>query len=198
MLYCMLVYFLLEKRSVKLNYFQSVLMANLITGLVVATPAITLAQPLNSPLLIAQEIKELDEEMIRQAMEAINEAENREDIDAMLKFLVPFSISEITVEYKGNILTTNLEGINAHRRMLKNTFALVKEREILNDYMTVRITPDGKIATVTRVIFENLTTKDEQKFMVSGTDILRFALIDNQPRIISVKSQGWLEPRPTE
>ena len=82
--------------------------------------------------------------------------------------------------------------------MLKNTFALVKEREILNDYMTVRITPDGKIATVTRVIFENLTTKDEQKFMVSGTDIIRFALIDNQPKIISIKSQGWLEPRPTE
>ncbi|MDJ0728897.1 MAG: nuclear transport factor 2 family protein [Crocosphaera sp.] len=173
-------------------------MANVITGLVVTTPVITLAQPSNSPLLIAQEIKQLDEEMIRQAMEAINQAENREDIDAMLKFLAPFSISEITVEYKGNILTTNLEGINAHRRMLKNTFALVKEREILNDYMTVRITPDGKIATVTRVIFENLTTKDEQKFMVSGTDILRFALIDNQPKIISVKSQGWLEPKPTE
>ncbi|MGK7881008.1 MAG: hypothetical protein AB4060_13040 [Crocosphaera sp.] len=182
----------------KFNLFKPLLIANVITGLTVTIPVITYAQTPNPRILIAQETKELDEEMIRQAMDAINEAENREDIDAMLKFLAPFSISEITVEYKGNILTTNLEGVNAHRRMLKDTFALVKQRETINDYMTVRITPDGQVGVVTRVIFENLTTKDDQSFIVSGTDIIRFAIINNQPKIISVKSQGWLEPRPTE
>ena len=182
----------------KFNLFKPLLIANVITGLTLIAPGITPAQTPNPRILIAQETKELNEEIIRQTMEAINEAENREDIDTMLKFLAPFSISEITVEYKGNILTTNLEGINAHRRMLKNTFALVKERETINDYMTVRMTSDGQIGVVTRVIFENLTTKDDQKFIVSGTDILRFAMINNQPKIISVKSQGWLEPRPNE
>ena len=182
----------------RLKFFQTFLIANVISGLTLTTPVITPAQTPDYRILIAQETKELDENMIRQAMEVIDQAENREDIDAMLKFLAPFSISEITVEYKGNILTTNLEGINAHRRMLKNTFALVKQREMINDYMTVRITPDGQIGIVTRVIFENLTTKDDQKFIVSGTDIVRFAMINNQPKIVSIKSQGWLEPRPTE
>lgn len=196
MLYYLHLFF--KIKSMKFNLFKPFLIANVITGLTLVIPIITLAQTPNPRILIAQETKELNEEIIRQTMEAIDEADNREDIDGMLKFLAPFSISEITVEYKGNILTTNLEGINAHRRMLKNTFALVKERETINDYMTIRMTPDGKIGVVTRVIFENLTTKDDQKFIVSGTDIIRFAMIDNQPKVISVKSQGWLEPRPTD
>ena len=196
MLWCKLVF--IEKKSVKFKFLTTFLITNLITGLTVMNPVITVAQPLKTPLLIAQQAQSLDEEIIRQTMKAINEAENREDIDSLLKFLVPFSISEITVEHKGNILTTTLEGINAHRRMLKNTFSLVQERETLNDYMTVRITSDGQIATVTRIIVENLTTKDDKNFIASGTDIIRFALIDNQPKIISIRSKGWLEERPQQ
>ena len=171
---------------------------SLITGCHLLTPDITLAKNPTFPKLIVQSIKSLDENTIRQTMVAIEDAENKEDIDALLKFLVPFAISEITVKSQGTTLTTNVEGINAHRKLLKRSFDLVKERDTINDYITIRITPDGKIATVTRVVVETLTIEDGTRFLASGTDIFRFAIIDNQPKIISTKSQGWLEKRPNE
>lgn len=60
----------------RLNFFQTFLIANLISGLTLTTPVITPAQIPNSRIFIAQETKELDEKMIRQAMEVIDQAEN--------------------------------------------------------------------------------------------------------------------------
>jgi hypothetical protein len=138
----------------------------------------------------------LTEENISQAMKAIAEAEKKEDIDTLLMFLVPYGVSEVTVESQGNSITRNLEGVEAHREMLEKTFKRVKNREILNERQTIRFSPDGQLAIVTRATIEKLTTEDGKQFISAGTDTFRFAWIDNQPKVISTKSQGWLEERP--
>ena len=50
---------------------------------------------------------------------------------------------------------------------------------------------------VTRIIVEEFTTSDGREFFSSATDTFRFAWIDDQPMIVSAKSQGWIEERPS-
>jgi len=53
------------------------------------------------------------------------------------------------------------------------------------------------LAIVTRATIEKLRTEDGKQFISAGTDTFRFAWVDNQPKVISTKSQGWLEERST-
>lgn len=149
-----------------------------------------------STQLTAQSSSQLNEENVRQVMAAIAKAESSEDIEALLNFLVPFAISEVTVESQGKSITAILEGIESHRKLLEFTFERVKTKETINEHTTIRITPDGQLATVTRLIIEELVTNDGREFISSGTDIFRLAWIDGRPMVISTKSQGWLEERP--
>ena len=193
-------YVLEEKVGVKkLNRkWGNFLTLTVLASSILITPASLRANELTHPQLLVQSTSELTEEKIRQTMVAIEEAERSESIEELLKFLAPFAISEVTVESQGSKITTNLEGIEAHRALLESTFELVKDRGIINNYMNVRITPDGQVAVVTRMIVEELTTSDGKEFLVSGTDTFHFAWIDNQPMIVLTKSQGWIEERPSQ
>lgn len=148
--------------------------------------------------LTAQSSSQLNEENVGEVMAAIAQAESNKDIEALLKFLVPFAISEVTVESQGKSITASLEGIEAHRQLLEFTFKKVTKKEPINEHTTIRITPDGQLATVTRLIVEELVTDDGREFISSGTDIFRLAWIDGRPMVISAKSQGWLEERPSQ
>jgi hypothetical protein len=148
--------------------------------------------------LTAQSSSQLNEENVGEVMAAIAQAESNKDTEALLKFLVPFAISEVTVESQGKSITASLEGIEAHRQLLEFTFKKVKKKEPINEHTTIRITPDGQLATVTRLIVEELVTDDGREFISSGTDIFRLAWIDGRPMVISAKTQGWLEERPAQ
>lgn len=148
--------------------------------------------------LTAQSSSQLNEENVGEVMAAIAQAESNKDIEALLKFLVPFAISEVTVESQGKSITASLEGIEAHRQLLEFTFKKVTKKEPINEHTTIRITPDGQLATVTRLIVEELVTDDGREFISSGTDIFRLAWIDGRPMVISAKTQGWLEERPAQ
>ncbi|MEB3123108.1 MAG: hypothetical protein VKL41_18035 [Snowella sp.] len=180
----------------KIIHSLTLLTLGVISSCVLALPhRVTAAEP--SVTSSSQSSGQLTEENVSQAMKAIAEAEKKEDIDALLMFLVPYGVSEVTVESQGNSITRNLEGVDAHREMLEKTFKRVKNREILNERQTIRFTPDGQLAIVTRSTIEKLTAEDGKQFISAGTDTFRFAWIDNQPKVISTKSQGWLEERTT-
>ncbi|MFM7579746.1 MAG: hypothetical protein ACKO5Q_22790, partial [Microcystaceae cyanobacterium] len=53
-----------------------------------------------------------------------------------------------------------------------------------------------QLAIATRMTTKELTSKEGQRFISSGTDIFRIAWVNNQPKVISIKSQGWIEERP--
>ena len=178
------------------SLFPSLLTLSLFGSCILTVPPRAVAQQATSPQLTAQTSSQLTEDKIRQTMAAIDKAEKYKDIEELLTFLAPFAVSEVTVEYEDTSITASLEGIDAHRDLLKKTFGLVKEREIINDYMSVRLTADGKLAIVTRIIVEVINTSDGKQFMAASNDTFRFAWLENQPTIVSTKSKGWLEEIP--
>ena len=178
--------------------WESLLTLSLLASSVLIMPASVRANEFTSAQLLVQSTSQLTEDKIRQTMAAIEKAESSEDIEELLKFLAPFAISEVSVEYQESSITKSIEGIEAHRTFLESSFELVEDRGIINDYMSVRITPDGQLAVVKRIIVEEITTSDGREFLSSATDTFRFAWIDNQPMIVSTKSQGWIEERPRE
>ena len=190
-----IVKIILSKISMKIIHSLTLLTLGAISSCVLALPhQVRAAEPTKTSSV--ETSSKLTEENVSQAMKAIAEAENKEDIDAILMFLVPYGVSEVTVESEGNSITRNVEGVDAHRQMLETTFKRVKNREVLNERQTIRFSPDGQLAIVTRATIKKLTTEDGKQFISAGTDTFRFAWVDNQPKVISTKSQGWLEERP--
>lgn len=180
------------------SLFHSLLALSFLGGWILAMPARGIAQAPAPAQVAAQPSSQLTEEKIRQTMAAIEEAEKSEDIEGLLKFLAPFAISEVIVESQGRSVTTSVEGIEAHRNLLKKTFELVKQRNPIEQYTSIRITSDGQLGIVTRIAFEELISADGRQFFASSTDTFRLAWLGEQPTIVSTKSQGWLEERPRQ
>ncbi|HAC65460.1 MAG TPA: hypothetical protein DCF68_18495, partial [Cyanothece sp. UBA12306] len=83
----------------------SLLVFSLVGSFGITLASKSLAQELNFPQIVAQTPNQLNEDQIRQQMKAIAKAENGEDIEGLLKFLVSFAISEVTVESDNNKVT---------------------------------------------------------------------------------------------
>lgn len=180
----------------KLINFPCILILSLVSSSVLGLSIrANAAEPTTYPSM-AQASDPLTEEKVQQTMAAIKKAESQDDIDTLMKFLVPYTVSEITVESQEKSITRSIEGLEAHRELLQKIFDRIKDRETLNEYSTIRITPDGQLAIVTRTNTEVLTTNDGKRFLSSGTDVFRIAWINNQAKVISIKSQGWIEERP--
>ena len=80
--------------------------------------------------------------------------------------------------------------------MLQASYDKRVSNEILNETIGVRFDDDGNIAVVTRYTIETLELTDNQRLMSMGKDVIRFALVDGQPKVISVMVDGWSEARP--
>lgn len=175
----------------------NVIITSLIASQVVTIANMAKAEPVNSlkPVLTAQKTTELTEETITAVMASIEKAEKEENVDQLLNFLSPYIISSITVESDETTITTMIEGKQSHQDFLKNNFTRVKEREYIESYITTKINDDGQIATVTRVRASNITNEEGKKYISLSTDKIRFALIDNEPKIINLEVKGWLEER---
>jgi len=110
----------------KIIHSLTLLTLGAISSCVFALPhRVTAAEPTKTSSV--ETSSKLTEENVSQAMKAIAEAEKKEDIDAILMFLVPYGVSEVTVESEGNSITRNVEGVDAHRQMLETTFKRVKK-----------------------------------------------------------------------
>jgi uncharacterized protein YuzE len=182
---------------VKKHSLINVIITSLIASQVVIVANTAKAEPVNNlkPVLTAQKTTELTEETITAVMASIEKAEKDENVDQLLNFLSPYIISSITVESDDTTVTTMIEGKQSHEDFLKNNFSRVKEREYLESYITIKINDDGQIATVTRVRASNITNEEGKKYISLSTDKIRFALIDNEPKIINLDVKGWLEER---
>lgn len=171
---------------------QGMLAVSVINGCVIAIPAIAFSQPQPSAQLVAQTSNQLSEENIQQVLAAIQTAQEQEDVEGILKFLAPFVTSEITVESDDSTLTFILEGQAEHRELLKKTNALIDDRESLNQQIKIRITADGQLGIATISTVKEIDTENGEQLYTGSNDTIRFAWIDNQPKIISMTIKGWL------
>lgn len=133
-------------------------------------------------------------DQVKTAMETIQQAEKNEDTETMLKFLAPYVITRVTVDRGDTQTSTLLEGMERHGEFIKENFTRIKSREILSNYMTVSLNDGGEVATVTRVRSSEIITEDGNRFLSLSTDKIRFAMVDNQPKIVNIESKGWVEP----
>lgn len=156
----------------------------------------TQAQNLAQAKPVAASSAELTEASIRQVLSQLEKAEQGEDIVTMMSFVAPFAVSQVTVESDGTRVRRILEGGEDHRQALERSFKRVADRKILENKAQVRISKDGKLAIVTRNIWKEVTTEEKQNFFSFSRDSIHFALVDNQPKIVSIFSDGWLEERP--
>ena len=76
------------------SLFPSLLSLTLLANFLLTIHPRTVAQEIASPQLTAQTSNQLTEEKVRQIMTEISQAEKREDLEGMLKFLAPFAVSE--------------------------------------------------------------------------------------------------------
>lgn len=176
----------------------NVIITSLIASQVVILANMAKAESINSlkPLLTAQKTTELTEEGINAVMTSIEKAEKEENVEQLMTFLSPYIFSSITVESNDTSITTMVEGKQSHEDFLKNNFNRVKEREYIESYTTTKIAEDGQMAIVTRIRASNITNQEGKKYVSLSTDKIRFALIDNEPKIINLDVKGWLEERP--
>lgn len=190
--------FILFNIRMKFKGFPPLLLAIAIVGggvapVKAAPPAIKHPAPQH---LAQAQPPALNEDQILALMKQISEAEAKEDVDTLMSFLAPFVVSDVTVQSGNQRTTRTVEGLSAHRQMLQSSYDQRVSNEILNENMQVDFDDDGNIAIVTRYSIETFQLKDDREFISMAKDVIRFALVDGQPKIISVVVDGWSEERP--
>ena len=190
---------LIDYITVKKHHLINLFLSGLITTQIVAIPHVVNASSLdfnNSEILLSQNTNVLTKEQITEIMQTIEQAEKEENLTSLLNFLAPYILSNISIESDNKTVITSLQGKKEHEYYLNNSFQNVKEREYIDSYSTIRVTEDGQMALVTRIRATSLLSETGEKYLSMSTDKIRFALVDNQPKIINIDVKGWLEQVP--
>ena len=82
-----------------------------------------------------------------------------------------------------------IEGIEQHRDVLTNFFNEAETEEDsevqeISQQETIRVTPDGQLATVTVSTVTEVTTTDDELRLITTTDTIRFARVQDQIKVI--------------
>lgn len=110
------------------------------------------------------------------------------DVEGVIQYMAPFIISETITESSIGAESVYIEGIEEHRRMLTNVFNEAEPEEIsrtqeISKQETIRVTPDGQLATAVISTVNEVTTDDELR-LVSTTDTIRFARLQGEIKVI--------------
>ena len=110
------------------------------------------------------------------------------DVEGVIRYMAPFIISETITASSIGAESVYIEGIEEHRRMLANVFNEAETEELSNTQEiskqeTIRVTPDGQLATAVISTVNEVTTDDELR-LVSTTDTIRFARLQGEIKVI--------------
>jgi hypothetical protein len=166
----------------------------------IANPTLTSlqAQAQNLPQTAASSpiSNQLTEENIRNVLALMQSAQNKENLEDLLKYVAPFVSSEITINGDSGSTTIILDGIEKHRALLKDLFALIKSREVLSQKVKIRLSDDNTVGIATIYTVKAIKTEDGKNIIASDVDTLRFAWLNNQPTVVSLQSKGWFSEAP--
>lgn len=169
-------------------------------GLTMATiPVSAKAMQAASPVTIAQAAAPLTEESIQTVVDQLQAARVSKDIEGTLALIAPFAVTVVTVRSgDGSATVTNrLEGLEAHRQMLGQSFSEVRNRESLENYVIINLIDDNfGIAKIYQM--ENFETPKGEAFIVASQTVLRLSQVNGQVLITSATVDGWLAARPPQ
>jgi len=111
------------------------------------------------------------------------------DVEGVLQYMAPFIISETITESSNGFESVYIEGIEQHRDVLTNFFNEAETEEDsevqeISQQETIRVTPDGQLATVTVSTVTEVTTTDDELRLITTTDTIRFARVQDQIKVI--------------
>ena len=157
------------------------------------------ATPSPPTMEIAQATTMLTEESVQTIVDQLQAARANQDVEATLELIAPFAVTVVTVE-SGNGLstvTTRLEGMDAHRQMLEQSFSQVENRESLENYVTINvINDDFGIAEIYQM--ENFETSGGEAWIAASQTVLRLGRVDGQVMVTSATVNGWISARPAQ
>lgn len=181
-------------RNKLLQGFLTVCLINSVASL----PA--LANPLNSsnPQTVAQATNKLTEPAILKILEEMKIAQEKEDIPAMLKYIAPFTYTEVTVETTTGRITVNVLGTDEHRELLERAAQIRNSSRILAETVEVNVAENGDFAVAEVYTLREITTDQGARIITASNDTLRFGMINNQPMVVSANLNGWLSVIPTD
>ncbi|WP_156119773.1 hypothetical protein [Leptolyngbya sp. KIOST-1] len=163
-----------------------------------AIPLSAKAMPAASPGNLAQAVAPLTEANVQTVLDRLQAARDSRDVEGTLSLIAPFAVTVVTVE-SGNGLstvTTRLEGVEAHRQMLEQTFGQVQRRESLRNYVAIDIIDDNfGIAKIYQM--ENFETSAGEMLIAASQTVLRLGRVNGQVLVTSATVDGWISPRPT-
>lgn len=161
----------------------------------------TLAQEKQEPSLsvIAQQQNsqiEIKEEDVENLIKNTNKALENQNVAEILAYFTPFTYSEVTWDTDDKSETLKINGLEEHRQYLQDSFAKIKDSEVLFDDYQISFSNDGAIAYVYRTRVINLTMNDGRKIIVSSKGKTRLAMVSGELKIISIEQNSDIDLRP--
>lgn len=143
-------------------------------------------------LEIAQaDSKEINEADVNRIMDEIAVGTKKRDVDALLvKYAVPFLISQFTTETTDASVSMVVEGRDNLRETMKESYSKLKEiQEVARDREVV-ISAKGQMAVAEDDSILEMTGKDGKKHIVTSLTKTRFAMVNGELKIISFESRS--------
>ena len=162
----------------------------------VAIPLSVKAMPATSSVEVAQAAAPMTETNIQAVLEQLKAARDNRDVEGMLELIAPFAVTVVSVEANNGLstMTTRLEGVDAHRQMLEQTFGQVESRESLRNYVTIDIIDDDfSVAKIYQM--ENLETAAGESWIAASQTVLRLGRVDGRVLVTSATVDGWISAR---
>lgn len=151
------------------------------------------------PIEVAQATATLTEANVQAIIDRLQVARDNRDVEGTLGLIAPFAVTVVTVKTGDGLstITTHLEGVDAHRQMLEQSFGQVQNRESLRNYVTIDIIDDDfGIAKIYQM--ENFETSEGESLIAGSQTVLRLGRVDGQVLITSATVDGWISARPAQ
>ncbi len=148
---------------------------------------------------IAQATAQLTEANVQAVIDQLQTARNNRDVEGTLALIAPFAVTVVTAKTGNGLstITTQLEGVYAHRQMLEQSFSQVRNRESLRNYVTIDIIDDDfGIAKIYQM--ENMETAAGETWIAASETVLRLGRVDGQVMITFATVDGWFSARPAQ
>lgn len=168
-----------------------------LTAAVMPLPVKAIPSP--PPMEFAQATAQLTEDTVQAVVDQLQAARSNKDVEGTLALIAPFAVTEVTVKTGNGLstVTTRLEGMDAHRQMLEQSFSQVQNRESLENYVTIDVIDDSfGIAKIYQM--ETFETPEGQAWIAASQMVLRLGRVDGQVLITSATVDGWISARPSQ
>lgn len=181
----------------KLTFLACSALAFCLTASSIPLPAKAIPAP--STTEVAQAAAQLTEGDIQAVIAQLQAARSSEDVEGTLELIAPFAVTIMTVKTGNGLstVTTHLEGIEAHRRLLEQSFSQIQNRESLESYVTIEMIDDNfGIAKIYQM--ENFEAIAGEAWIAASQTVLRLSRVEGQVLITSATVDGWISARPAQ